>query len=372
MFNHRVMRKMLTEKERKAQCEAFIKSNKFGLDTWVTIRALDENVKNMIHTINLYGMLIEELDTGLFADEFPAEKMLRIEQHIVLDMILKAEIIVESSLIFIYQLSKGSKHYRALPKTMSRYNNELVKIVMKKVWQKGFPMQTALGLPLISHLHLKKDEAKLLFSLYQESERNAWEAIGKIVDFYEKFRTVYNKYKHGLIFRTGGGLKDGNSSALTLEQSSLIALDRKGMNDMPKGYIPYDTGDILAPGWFNAVSHLNFGQKLMKEIFTIIVSLEGIVSYVCSNHRTFAINCGERYLPFSWISDKQISLTLLVPSPALTDKQTMLLKSITDKIFPEMNTQRDELFEDFTYKKAHLTEAIQNNTVTNILQRPKV
>jgi hypothetical protein len=206
MFNHRVMRKMLTEKERKAQCEAFIKSNKFGLDTWVTIRALDENVKNMIHTINLYGMLIEELDTGLFADEFPAEKMLRIEQHIVLDMILKAEIIVESSLIFIYQLSKGSKHYRALPKTMSRYDNELVKIVMKKVWQKGFPMQTALGLPLISHLHLEKDEAKLLFSLYQESERNAWEAIGKIVDFYDKFRTVYNKYKHGLIFRTGGGL----------------------------------------------------------------------------------------------------------------------------------------------------------------------
>jgi hypothetical protein len=361
---------MLTEKERKAQCEAFIKSNKFGLDTWVTIRAFDENVKNMILTINLYDKLIKKIDDGLFSDEFPPAQILRIKQHIVLDMILKTEIIIESSLIFIYQLSKGSKGYRALPKTMSRYNNELVNVVMKKVWKRNFPIKTGLGLPLISHLHLEKEEAKVLVFLYQESERNAWEALGKIVDF-DKFRTVYNKYKHGLIFRTGGGLKGGNSRALTLEKSSLIALDRKGMNDMPKSYIPYDTDDILVQGWFNALSHLNFGQKLMDEIFTIIKYVEEIVFYVCSNHKTFAINCGERYLPFGWTGDKQISLALLVSLPALTDKQTVLLKSITDKIFPEMNTQRDETYEDFTYKKAHLAKAIQNNTVTNILQRPK-
>ena len=170
---------MLTETERKAKCKSFIEGDKFGLDTWVTIHALDENVKNMIMTITLYSKLIKKLDEGLFFNEFPPAQMLRIKQHVVLDMILKTEIIIESSLIFIYQLAKGSRGYRALPKTMSRYDTNLIKIVKIKVWEKDFPLRTALRLPLISHLHLNREEAKVLESAYQETERNVWEALCK-------------------------------------------------------------------------------------------------------------------------------------------------------------------------------------------------
>jgi len=300
------MRKMLTEEERKAQCSAFIESNKFGLDTWFTIRVFDENVKNMVLTIALYDKLVKKLDEGLFLNAIPpAEQMLRIKQHIMLDMILKTEIIIESSLIFIYQLSKG---YRALPKTMSRYDNKLIKVIKVKVWEKDFPLKTALGLPLISHLHLERDEAKVIASFYEETERSVWETLCKIVNFYDKFETIYNKYKHGLIFRSGSVINDGSgsgSSSFTLEKSALIALDKKSVNDMPKGSILCNIEDILVPGWFNAVSHLNFDENLIKEIFTIIEGVE-VVSYVCSNHKTFALNCGQGYLPFRRINDSQI------------------------------------------------------------------
>jgi hypothetical protein len=291
---------MLTEAERKAKCKSYIESNKFGLDTWITIHALDENVRNMIMTITLYSELMKKLDDGLFSNKFSPMQMLRIKQHIVLDMILKTEINMESSLIFIYQLSKGSRGYRALPKTMSRYDTNLIKIVKIKVWDKDFTLRTSLRLPLISHLHLEKEEAKVLESVYEETERNVWGVLCKIVNFYDKFETVYNKYKHGLVFRTGGGLIEDSTKSLTFEKSSLIALDRKSVNDLPRGHIPYDTDDVLAPGWFNAISHLNFGQNVMNEIFIIVDSLQKILSYVCSNHKTFAINCGIISVVLSW------------------------------------------------------------------------
>jgi hypothetical protein len=250
---------------------------------------------------------------------------------------------------------------------MSRYDTNLIKIVKIKVWEKDFPLRTALRLPLISHLHLEKEEAKVLESVYEETESNVWGALCKIVNFYDKFERVYNKYKHGLVFRTGGGLIEGSTKSLAFEKSSLTALDRKSVNDLPKGYIPYDTDDVLAPGWFNAISHLNFGQNLLNEIFIILDAVQKILSYVCSNHKTFAINCGESYLPFLRINDNQI-----IPAffGDFTDKRA-ILEPIAAKVFPEMNAQSDELYEDFTYKKGHLVEAIRNNTITNAVQRSK-
>jgi hypothetical protein len=203
---------MLSEAERKAKCKSFIESSKFGLDTWITIHALDENVKNMIMTITVYRKLIKKLDEGLFSIEFPPAQMLRIKQHIVLDMILKTEIIIESSLIFTYQLAKGSRGYRALPKTTSRYDTNLIKIVKIKVWKRGFPLRTVLRI-----------------------------------------------------------------------------------ND-------------------NQIMPAFFGD--------------------------------------------------------FTDK-CAILESIAAKVFPEMNAQSDELYEDFTYKKGHLVEAFRNNTITNAVQRSK-
>jgi hypothetical protein len=161
---------MSSEAERKAKCKSFIESSKFGLDTWITIHALDENVKNMIMTITVYRKLIKKLDEGLFSIEFPPAQMLRIKQHIVLDMILKTEIIIESSLIFTYQLAKGSRGYRALPKTMSRYDTNLIKIVKIKVWKRGFPLRTALRLPLISHLHIERETKQKYWKLFIKTQ----------------------------------------------------------------------------------------------------------------------------------------------------------------------------------------------------------
>ena len=151
----------------------------------------------------------------------------------------------------------------------------------------------------------------------------------KIVNFYDSLKRYIIKYKHGLIFRTGGGPRDGSTSSLAFEKSSMIVPDRKGVNDLPKNYIPYDTDDILAPGWFNAISHLNFGQNLMDEIFIILDAVQKVLSYACSNHKTFAINCGESYLPFVRINGNQIMPAFFGD---LTDKRA-ILESIAPRYF---------------------------------------
>jgi hypothetical protein len=343
-------------------------SDKFGLDTWVTMTAFIENIRNVISTMRLYYDLINKLDQEFLSRVLPDQQMLlRIKQHIVLDLILKAEIIVESSLIFIYQLSNG---YPELSKIMSRYSNEFVKEVVIKVWEKDFSLLRALGAPSAAGLHLEEHKQDLLISLYQQTESNAWVQLGKLADF-DKFRTVYHKYKHGLILRTGSSIRNnGNSnSALTLEKSSLEALDRKSADDLPKDCIKVDKDDNLAPWMFNAISHVNLSQKLIEEIFTIVSIAEQLVSYVCANHQIYAINCGQSYLPFAWI-DGKLTLTFLLPESALSGNERVL-ESDANTIVQEMNVQNVETHENFAYKNASFVEAIQNNTVTNIFERSK-
>jgi len=140
--NNRVM----TPEERRANCKSYINGEKFGYDTWLTLTVFKQNVKNVEDTIYIYYSLLKRLD----ADEqflnkqlldkeinkLPDQEMLRIKQLIVLDMILKAVIIVESSLVFIYELSNG---YKGLSKRMARYPLDFVKNdVIRKVYEKDF------------------------------------------------------------------------------------------------------------------------------------------------------------------------------------------------------------------------------------------
>ncbi len=92
-------KKLLRPAERKDRCEEYIKSDDFGADTWFTITAFNENLNNVTVTMRHYNYLLKYLDHGFLPAQFSdQQKMLRIKQQIVLDLILKAQIIVESSL----------------------------------------------------------------------------------------------------------------------------------------------------------------------------------------------------------------------------------------------------------------------------------
>jgi hypothetical protein len=365
---------MMTPEQRRASCKSFIQSDKFGWDTWLTLTIFKENVINVESTMYIYYYdLLNKLDNGGFLiDKVPDQQQkLRIKQHIVFDMILKAVIIVESSLVFIYELSNG---YPGLSKRMARYPLEFVKNqVFRKVYEKDFCLQRALGVPSISNMQLEEHEETVLQAFYKQAEDNALEQLRKLADFYDKFKTVYNKYRHGLILRTGSTRTNDNNDnnrAFNLEDSALEALDYKSPDDLPKDCIKVDKDvNNLVPGMFNALSHVNFGPKLMQEVFTTVDIAQKIVAYVCENHKLYAFNCDQSYLPITF-KDGKPHLAFLLPDDALAGHER-LLESIANKVVEKMNIQAELTGEEFTYKDDSLVQAILNNTVTNIFVRSK-
>jgi len=228
-------------------------------------------------------------------------------------------------------------------------------------------------------MQLEENEVRLLQGFYQRAEDNAVEHIRKLADFYDKFKTVYNKYRHGLIIRTGSTRTDNNNDdndsngAFRLEDSSLEALDFKSADDLPKGCKIVDKDvNNLVPGMFNALSHVNFGPKLIREVCTTVDIAQKIVHYVCDNHKRYAMNCGQSYLPITFKEDGRPYLSFLLPDDTLTDEERRLLDSIANKVLGKMNIQPELTVEEFTYKngkKDNLVQAMLDNTVTNVFVR---
>jgi hypothetical protein len=230
-------------------------------------------------------------------------------------------------------------------------------------------------LPIVSHLHLDKEEAKLLAELYEESENAAWNALGTLVEFYDKFRIIYGKSKHGLTFQTGATLDRGDGTQTStppqFEKSGLIAYDRKRVKDMPRDFIEVTPEDLSVQDWFNANSHLNFGQNLMAEISLVIEAMKIFVPYVCRCHIIYALNCGVGYLPYRRINEKEVALDFLV-SPSGEEelrRKRRAFDSISSKIIPNMNTNEQEFGIRTSYKNPNLVQSIMNNTVTNMLYK---
>src|SRR5215831_18183529 len=68
---------MLTRDEKYTQCESYIKSDRFGLDTWMIIERLWINFSNMIATMELYQNMVK------------CDMHIQVKQHIMLDIIVK-------------------------------------------------------------------------------------------------------------------------------------------------------------------------------------------------------------------------------------------------------------------------------------------
>jgi hypothetical protein len=229
-------------------------------------------------------------------------------------------------------------------------------------------MRRALGLPNISDLPIDKDEKKVLAYVYRESQNAAWDALGRIVEFYDKFKIIYYKSKHGLTFQTGG--IETTSITSQLEKSGLIAYHhRKSAADKPIDCIEVNPEDLEAPKWFNTIVHLNFGQNLMSEIFTVTEAMKQIVPYVCRSHLIFAANCGEGYLPYQIGPDNNLIVDFLVRPTANAAELGRIhptLSSIFSKITPNMVTNEQEFGINTSYKNPKLVQSIKNNTVTKM------
>lgn len=108
--------------------------------------------------------------------------------------------IIESALVLVHSLSEG---YHSLATNMTYYDFNLLRQIIKKINKKEYNGHKILGLPDIDTLPVDKVEKKFLANEYSAIIEDLWRSLNRCIVFYDKYRIIYGKSKHGLIFQTG-------------------------------------------------------------------------------------------------------------------------------------------------------------------------
>ena len=192
---------MLNREQKIEQFDSFMRSKEFGIDTWMTIHLFKNNTHYILNTLKLYGVLIKRLDEGNIANTLiPRDKVI-VKQFIILDVIMKLEILIESTLVLIHALSKDRN---SVPKLMTYYDTDIIRIAIEKIKNRRYNMERILSLLKISQIpFLSKEERKYLAFDYGESVKKMYKNLDTLADFYEDFRLIYGKTKHGLTLNPG-------------------------------------------------------------------------------------------------------------------------------------------------------------------------
>jgi hypothetical protein len=347
----------------------FINSNKFGIDTWTTIYLFDLNARNIILSIELYGVLIEKLDKDHLLGNYTTEDVIRIKQQIVLDVILKIQILIESSLVLIHTLSRG---YHSVAKIMTYYDIGLVNSIIKEVRRNkklknyNFSIRKALGLPNLKHLSLSLDEKKFMNKDFIGFESKFLDLLKKLVSFYDKFNIVYGKSKHGLTFITGGA--DALGQTISFDNSVLQCYSRiQKENKIPREFLTSTLLNSTQPinyKYFNFLSIIKFDKKLFDEINFVIGTLKKVVSFVCANHEAYALNGGKGYLPHQIRDGKKYMLT---SRNYENQNEKKIIKNIADKNLSNTYTPKCENVIKINYTNPQIVQSLMNKTITNIM-----
>lgn len=184
--------------------------------------------------------------------------------------------------------------------------------------------------------------------------------INMIGEFYDKYRVIYGKWKHGLTIQTGeqfGDLRSSNTDILTV-------LDSKEEGDMPRGYFRASSPDKLTDQWYNVQGILKINERLEDEIRDAADDLGEIISYIVQNHLTYAKNCGEGYLPLMELNEDTFKLWF--PQMPLTQQEEKILGSIRDKLSPNLHIIRTNLEVARIVTDPSISRSIHEDTVTNV------
>ena len=103
-------------------------NKKIGIDAWITISCFQINSLTIIKQIELseqFWNISNINQKELFEDE------VRCRQQFILDIIFKIEIIIESLLVLVHELSKG---YTNLSTKMTHYRPEILQDIIKEMF----------------------------------------------------------------------------------------------------------------------------------------------------------------------------------------------------------------------------------------------
>jgi hypothetical protein len=323
------------------------------------------NADNIILTTGLYEVLIKDLEEYISTSN--TEDNIRIKQQITLDVIMKTQILIESALVLIHSLSTG---YSTVARNMTYYNMDLVNNIIKEI-TKGkklknykYNIRKALGLPNLRYLLLSHEEKRFLNEDFVTGEYEFIQQLKQLAAFYDKFRVVYGKSKHGLVYIAGGL---SNPKAMSFDQSILQCFGRISKEDKrPRSHITPSSFDTTPSTYrfFNLISVVKFDKGLIEEINQTLSTLKSLISIICSNHVSYALNCGKRYLPHSRRDGKDYMLTF---REAHTEDEREIVRNIAQKNLGQMYRPNVKSIIQNIYNNPKIIESLEKETVTNII-----
>lgn len=349
----------LSPQEKKDKSYSFVNSEKFGMATYATLHLFKTNINYALETTKFYWKVIDDIDQYVKADT-PKQMRIRSQQHIALDIIIRVQTLIESTLVLVEALSQG---YDKVPNLVTKYPPNLLHDITKKISERSYDMKKILAFADIDSFPLNDKEKQHLEKLYEETIEYVWIVLNDFVNFYDKFSIIYNKAKHGLPIQSGGSID--NDVDFEFNQSYLTALDKKQKEHMPKDsfFRPPDTNSL---GWFNVRSIIKFNQKFRDELTTIVNNLRKFSLYIVDNHQTYAINCGEVYLPNTMnYSPNDIEMKFFTKGTH-TNEELELEKSITDKVLSRMNLAHTTLDIVGGFIGEDLVKSFKEDSVTNV------
>ena len=287
-------------------------SNDFGMDAWMTIHNFYTNSINIINTIEIYGITLDKLntETNSFLINPTENDIVKIKQQVILDIIMKTLILIESLLVLAHSLSCG---YKTVANNMSYYSTNLVDSIMIRFRKDGYNMRKILGLPNLKYLALSPDEQKFLSLDFKNFEKIFLVRIFALIEFYNLYRVIYGKTKHGLTYLIHASSNINTDSSFNNSYAECFSRIRPE-NSKKEMYLILNSN--IAPNFefFNHITVLSFKKELFDRINSILSIIKETTDFIFSNHTQFALNCGKIYLPIRKKNNQVSMLTSREPS----------------------------------------------------------
>ena len=348
------------EKKRK-ECEKFRNSSKFGSTTYFLLGSFQMNLNTVLTTIGLYDVSITKLEEK-FKLTITENGSLRVKHQLILDIVGKIMVLIESFLILCHALSKN---YDQVPELMTYYENSLLDQVLKNFKNKKYNLRKISGLADIGKLHLSNEEQKIISKEYEATCDAIREELSKWAEFYDEFRLIYGKTRHGMSYLTGVNKISDDVISSNFENSLIVAFHRKRIKSLPKNIRVIDPKNKKKnETWFEIESWLKIQSTLFNKLGVIIKNMGTIGNYIIENHLLFSDNCGEDYVPCK-IEKNKISYGVFYGPKLNNNNDEKTSTKICERIGKNMNIVNRRFSYTLSLNNKEFISAMNEEIITN-------
>lgn len=328
------------------------------------------NVRYMKRLVELSRVVSNRIEKGDIQGPPNTNEILRINELVLLNSLSNIMMVVESTLALCSALGERWTDGIKIAEHMSHYDQNQIDGFIDRlkddkvnVWRlAGFPRMAILR----KNCRLTRLESKFVWELLHESCDLIKGTLDSIVEFYQKNRIIYGKFKHGLTFLLGFEMYSPSvMAAKGLPATAILAFDRR--RRQPDGTCVNATGLSERLSWFNTISVLSYSKETLAKHDAILSDTERLVSHITNNHLLCAENCGEDYFPAE--QENQIWKAALYLRRELSQEDQATFESVMEKILPSLLTIDRSLVVEFklgTHVFTPLSERLLRDTVATI------